>query len=636
AAAEARQGHERRQLLIAAALTLPLIAPMLSPIKLPGLLQLALALPVQLWIGARFYRGAWRALRGGAGNMDTLVSLGTSAAFGLSLWGLFSGGHLYFEASASVITLVLLGKHLEGQAKHKTTEAIRALMSLRPLTARIERGDAVVEVPVEAVGLGAIFVLRPGERVPLDGRILTGRGGLDESLITGESLPVERGEGDEIIAGSLNGAGWLRVRVTRVGEEATLNRVAAMIEAAQLQKPPIQRLVDRISAVFVPVVLLIAALTLLGWLWAGAGLEVALINAAAVLVIACPCALGLATPTALMVGTGVAARAGILIKDASALEQAADLKVVIFDKTGTLTLGRPVVEVVVALDGDEDGLLRLTASAQRGSEHPLARAILDAAADRGLRLDALDALEALPGQGLKATLQGRTLWIGQAALLAARGIDLTPRVEQAAALEAAGQTVMWIGDAAGLLGLIAVRDQPRPESAAAVAALEARGVAVMMLSGDAPRVAEAMAARLGISRVIAGVPPEGKAAEVAARRAQGAVAMVGDGINDAPALAAADVGIAMSTGAEVAMEAAGITLTRPDPRLVGAAIDISTQTRRKIRQNLFWAFAYNLLGLPLAALGLLSPMWAGAAMALSSVSVVSNALRLRRWRPARG
>ena len=635
--------RDRRALLLllgAAALTLPLVAPMAVALfevrwMLPGWLQLVLATPVQIVAGARFYRGAYRALRGGAANMDVLVALGTSAAYGLSVALLVGGSrHLYFEGAAAVISLVLLGKWLERRAKRSTTRAIRALMALRPQTARVLRDGREVEVAAEAVGRGDVVVVRPGERVPVDGVIRRGESHLDESLITGESLPVSRGPDQTVTGGSINGEGLLHVEATRVGDESMLSRIIALVEGAQASKAPIQRIVDRVAAVFVPVVMVAAALTFLGWLAVGGDPVAALVNAVSVLVIACPCALGLATPTALMVGTGAAARAGILIKDAEALETTRSVEVVVFDKTGTLTEGQPTVREVVALQGAADDLLALTASAQQGSEHPLAHAVVKHAAARGIDLRQPDAVRAVPGRGIEATVDGRALRIASRRFVGEAFIDLGTGDATAQALEAQGLSVMWVTDDDVVLGVIGVGDKVRDGAAAAIARLHAAGLETVMLSGDNRTAAGVAAQALGIGRVIAEVLPEDKAREVETLRQGGqVVAMVGDGVNDAPALAAADVGFAMATGTDVAMHTAGVTLMRPDPALVADAWSVSRATTRKIRQNLFWAFFYNVVGIPLAALGFLSPMLAGAAMAMSSVSVVGNALTLRRWRP---
>jgi P-type Cu+ transporter len=637
---EAEEGRRVRRDLIhvagAAALTAPLLLPMIG-VMLPGWLALIFATPVQFVIGGRFYVAAWKALRAGTGNMDLLVSLGTSAAYFYSLFLVASGadGHTYFEAAAVVITLVLLGKWLEHRAKRSTGTAIRALMSLRPERARVERENTEVEVPITAVVPGDVVVVRPGERLPTDGTVLSGSSHVDESLLTGESFPVDKQAGAAVVGGSINGTGLLRVVTTTVGAEATLARIIALVESAQVKKAPVQHLVDRVAAVFVPVVLVCALVAFLGWYLLAGSFAGGLVAAVAVLVIACPCSLGLATPAALMVGTGAAARAGILIRDAEALERAHLVDTVVLDKTGTLTEGRPEVVEIVPHGVPEAELLALAAAAQTGSEHPLARAVLARAA--GQTLPRLEDFRSFPGRGLVARVAGRRIALGNRALLAEHDVPLALDAE-ARGLEDQGRTVMWVAALEpehALLGIIAVMDQVKPTAAAAVRRLQASGITTVLLTGDNARTAQSVAAVLGIERVLAEVLPEGKAAEVARLQANGhRVAMVGDGVNDAPALAQADVGIAMGTGADVAMQAAGITLMRGDPRLIADAIAISRATYRKIRQNLFWAFVYNMVGIPLAGFGLLSPMLAGAAMAFSSVSVVSNALLLRRWRPS--
>ena len=632
-----------------AALTLPLVAPMLmQPFgihwMLDGWLQLALAAPVQFWLGWRFYRAGWNALRAGTGNMDLLVALGTSAAFGLSLYLLFKHAehgmpHLYFEASAAVITLVLLGKWLEGRAKHQTTDAIRALNALRPATARVLREGIELDLPVEQVVVGDIVRVRPGERIAVDGQVVDGRSHVDESLITGESLPVLKAPGDRATGGSINAEGALTVKTLAVGAETTLARIIRMVESAQAAKAPIQRMVDRVSAVFVPVVLGIALLTLVGWVGMTGDWEQAVINAVAVLVIACPCALGLATPTAIMVGTGVAARQGILIKDAQALELSHAVTTVAFDKTGTLTEGRPSLVAVHPAPGQSrDEVLRLSAALQQTSEHPLARAVMDAVRTRQVPVPQVRDAKALPGRGLQATVDGQVVLLGSTRLMHEKGLSSGPLAEEAQRLEGDGRTVSWLlrdsGEHSELLGLLAFGDAIKATARDAVARLHSLGIKTVMLTGDNRGSAEAVARELGIGQFRAEVLPGDKAAVVQELRSAGqVVAMVGDGINDAPALAAADVGIAMSTGTDVAMEVAGITLMRGDPRLVADALDVSRRTYATLKRGLFWAFAYNVVGIPLAALGLLNPVIAGAAMALSSVSVVGNALLLRRWRP---
>ncbi len=593
--------------------------------------QLALATPLQFVFGARFYRGALGALRARTGNMDLLVALGTTAAYALSVWQWVAGHHhLYFEASALIIFFVLLGKHLESRAKQATAGAIRALLDLKPRTAmRLDAGEER-EVPAALLRLQDIVVIRPGERVPADGVVTEGEAGLDESALTGESQAVAKAPGSPLSTGTVVLDGRLVMRVTAVGEETVLARVAALVSAAQASRAPIQKLVDRVSAIFVPVVIVIALLSLAGWLLAGAGMEAALMHAVAVLVIACPCALGLATPTAIMAGTGAAARAGILVRDAEAIERAAGITLVAFDKTGTLTEGKPVL---AALREVEPGALRLAAALQAGSEHPLARAVLAA---HGAPPPPVAAFRALPGRGVQGEVGGRRLSLGSPRLLAESGAVPDAALTDAAAAESAqGRTLAWLLEDRRILALLAFEDAVKPGSAAAVAALKEMGLRVVVLSGDSQAAAGALGARLGLAEVEAALLPADKSARIATWQQAGErVAMVGDGVNDAPALAAADLGIAMGTGTDAAMAAAGITLLRGDPALVPQALELMRRTRRKVRQNLFWAFAYNVAGLPLAAMGGLSPALAGAAMAASSVSVLGNALLLARWRPA--
>ncbi|MBU9123684.1 heavy metal translocating P-type ATPase [Burkholderia multivorans] len=641
--------RERNLVIASAVLSAPLVAPMLAaPLgidaMLPGWLQLVLASIVQFGFGARFYRAAWHAVKARAGNMDLLVALGTSAAYGLSLWMLLRDpahpGHLYFEASAVIVTLVRFGKWLEARAKRQTTDAIRALNALRPDRARIVDNGVERDVPLAQVRVGTIVSVRPGERLPVDGRVVSGRSHVDESLITGESLPVPKDDGDAVTAGSINGEGALVVETTAIGAETTLARIIRLVESAQAEKAPIQRLVDRVSAVFVPAILGIAVLTLVGWLLAGAGVEAAILNAVAVLVIACPCALGLATPAAIMAGTGVAARHGVLIKDAQALELAQRATVIAFDKTGTLTEGKPSVTAFDAVDLPRDDALALAAAVQRHSDHPLARAVVaayDAQRNAHAAPVATDA-RAVAGRGVEARVDGRLLALGSTRWRDELGIVVPPALDaRAAELERAGNTISWLMHAdapRAAIALIAFGDTVKPGARDAIAALADRHVASVLVTGDNRGSAAAVAAALGIDEVHAQVLPDDKARVVASLKREhgGVVAMVGDGINDAPALAAADVGIAMATGTDVAMHTAGITLMRGDPALVADAIDISKRTYRKIQQNLFWAFVYNLIGVPLAALGWLNPVIAGAAMAFSSVSVVTNALLLRRWK----
>ncbi|MDR3534411.1 MAG: heavy metal translocating P-type ATPase [Rhodopila sp.] len=645
----ARSRRDLLRVLAAAALSAPLLAGMAGHLfgshwMLPGWIQFALATPVQFLLGWRFYVAGWKAVRALAGNMDLLVALGTTAAWSLSVYELVTAPSgqdlaLYFESSALVITFVLLGKWLEGRAKGQTASAIRALIGLRPDKARLRRGDTEVELPLAQVKVGDVVIVRPGERVPVDGQVQEGGGSVDESMLTGESLPVEKTVGDRVTGGSINADGLLVIETTAIGGETTLARIVRLVESAQASKAPIQRLVDRVSAIFVPVVLGIALVTLIGW-WAHTGdVTTAILNAVAVMVIACPCALGLATPTAIMVGTGAAARHGILIKDAEALERAYAVTIVAFDKTGTLTEGRPKVTDLIPAQGVSEGeLLQLAVTLQAGSEHPLAAAIGRLAEAKNVHAERATDFRALPGRGVSAKVEARTLLMGNRQLLEENGVPVTGYLAgPAPELEASGRTISWLAETMPeprVLGLIAFGDAVKASAAAAVGQLHRQGLRTVMLTGDGQGAAHAAARSLGIDHVVAEVLPEGKADAIARLRSEGnVVAMVGDGVNDAPALAAADIGIAMATGTDVAMHTAGITLMRGDPALVAAAIDVSRRTCGKIRQGLFWAFAYNAVGVPLAALGLLSPVIAGAAMALSSVSVVTNALLLRGWKP---
>ena len=634
---------------LSALLSLPLVAPMLGmPFgyhwALPGWLQMALATPVQFWLGARFYKAGWKALLARSGNMDLLVAIGTSAAYGLSVYLLVGHtghegmGHLYFESSAVVITLVLLGKWLEARAKHQTVSALRALESLRSTNAIVRRDGQDVVIEVGKVGVGDILVVRPGERVPVDGVVIEGSSHLDESLLTGESLPVIKNVGDTVTGGAVNADGMLVLKATAVGGETMLSQIIKLVEDAQAVKAPIQRLVDKVSAVFVPVVLLISVVTFLGWGLLTGDWQLALLNAVAVQVIACPCALGLATPTSIMAGTGVAAKYGILIKDAEALETAHAVNVVAFDKTGTLTEGKPAVVAVETVSQSEHDVLGLARAVQQYSDHPLAKAVETEAVKHGVSLRAASGAQALPGKGVRAEVDGMTVYFGNRRLMQEIALPTASLEDLARLHESAGRTVSWLAvqtaGATELAGLLAFGDTLKSSARVAVQRLRDIGVSSVMLTGDNSGSAKAVALAVGIADFRAEVLPADKANVVAALKQGGkTVAMVGDGINDAPALASADVGIAMSTGTDVAMHTAGITLMRGDPTLVADAIDISKRTYRKIRQNLFWAFIYNLVGIPLAAFGLLNPIIAGAAMAFSSVSVVSNALLLKRWKP---
>ena len=640
------------------ALSLPLVLPMLGDLfgkhwMLPPLWQFLLATPVQFVLGARFYKAAWGAVKAFSGNMDLLVALGTTAGWMLSMWLWLTADadtmvHLYFEGSAVVITLVLLGKWLEARAKRQTTSAIRALHALRPDVAHLIGVEGEVDVPVAEVLVGDRIVVKPGERFPVDGTLLEGLTQVDESMLTGEPLPVAKETGGKLTGGSINGEGRVVMQVAAVGSQTVLATIIALVEDAQAAKAPIQRLVDQISAVFVPVVLVIALATLLGWWLTGHAFELALIHAVAVLVIACPCALGLATPAAIMAGTGVAAKNGILIKDAQALELAHKVDVVAFDKTGTLTVGQPKLTTLLvpprtesAQDMDALEALHVAASLQSGSEHPLAKAVINDAKQKAVAMIAPTQVSAVPGRGTEGRVGARTFLIGSLRWMEELKVDITSLAADAITLQAQGATVSAMAertpDGLRLRAIMAFGDEPKPGAMQALAELRARGIKTVMISGDNQGAAVAMARRLGLrpesGEVMSEVLPGDKAARVIALKEGGhTVAMVGDGVNDAPALAAADVGMAMGNGTDVAMHAAGITLMRGDPLLVAAALDISDRTVAKIRQNLFWAFAYNVAGIPLAALGFLNPVLAGAAMAMSSVCVMGNALLLKRWK----
>lgn len=635
-------------LLLSIAFTLPLAIGMIPALfgnhnfMLPPWLQLVLASVVQFIFGARFYKGAWHAIRNRSGNMDLLVAMGTSAGWALSTWHFLQAGPgeipvLYYEASATIVSFILLGKYLENRAKGQTLEAIRALSALRPDTARRRTTDGKDEiVALEQIAVGDLLVVRPGERIPVDAEVREGGSHVDESMLTGESLPVSRQPGDSVSAGSMNQDGLLLLDTRAVGSETRLSQIVRLVESAQSSKAPIQRLVDRVSAIFVPIVMLIALLT-----WAiGSfliGPEQALLNAIAVLVIACPCALGLATPTAIMVGTGVAAKHGVLIRDAVALEQAHQVDIVVFDKTGTLTLGQPsLTDFQVLDDTPREQALAWALAIQQQAEHPLARAVCDYAEAQSVSSAAASDFRVSAGRGAQGRLEGQQLWLGNSRLMADLGIDLSAWDAQVNAQSAKGATLSWLAadNPPRAVALLAFSDTLKPDAAAAIARLHAEGISTLLLSGDNQAAAEAVGRQLGIQQIRGGVLPDGKAEIVQSLRAENkVVAMVGDGINDAPALAAADIGMAMATGTDVAMHSAGITLMRGDPLLVPAALSLSRASWRKIRQNLFWAFVYNCVGIPLAAIGLLNPMLAGAMMAASSVCVVSNALLLKRWKP---
>lgn len=638
-----RQAAYRQDLArfaVSVLLTLPLMAQMAGMFMghmeiWPRWLQWLLATPVQFWIGARFYRGAWNALRGGAANMDVLVALGTSMAYLYSTTVTVLGldEHVYFEASASIITLVLMGKLLETRAKRKTSSAIEALMTLQPKTAHVEQDGDVKEVEVALMTVGDVFIVRPGESIPVDGIVLSGTSSVNESMLTGESLPQLKETNVRVFAATLNGQGMLRCKAIGVGFHTALARIIRLVGEAQGSRAPIQRLADRISGIFVPVVVGIAVLTFIGWWLFSGDFPRALINAVAVLVIACPCALGLGTPTAIMVGTSRGAQAGILIKNAEALERAQKINTLVVDKTGTLTEGKPAVtDVMPAVSLTRQEFLKLAVTLEQGSEHPLSRAVLDQAAGEGIQpVEMLD-FRAEPGKGVTASIGNETYWLGSPAWLESLGISLDQ--EKVAVLQHEGKTVISLASRGEPLGYLAIADRLRPTSRQAVIRLREMGVEVVMLTGDNAATARAIAHEAGISQFIAEVLPQEKAMKIREMQTQEQViGMVGDGINDAPALAAADVGFAIGTGSDIAMEAADVTLMNSDLLTVVDAIELSKATLAKIKQNLFFAFIYNILGIPLAAAGMLNPVIAGAAMAMSSVSVVTNSLLLRRWLP---
>lgn len=648
---EASQRATERQawlwLVVAVGLTVPFMVQMIGMVlgqhwMLPYWLEPILAAPVVFGAGWTFYKGAWHAVVTRTGTMDLLVAMGTGAAFFFSLWLVFSQGiaaqgHLYFEAAAVIVTLVLFGKRLESRAKKSTSEAIRGLMALTPdEVCRITQSGDEETVPLTAIAVGDVLRVRPGERIPVDGRILDGTTSIDESLITGESVAVAKSQGDPVVGGAINGDGLLRIEATAVGKDTTLAKIVRLVERAQSGKAPMQRLVDRVSAIFVPIVLGISAVTFIGWMVAGGGFETALIAAVSVLVIACPCALGLATPTAIVAGTGAAAKAGILIKDVEAMERAAHIDTVLFDKTGTVTVGQPrLVQTQLVGEGDPDAILALAVALQRGSDHPLADAFRAAYDGQASTLKSPQQFRNHPGEGVSGTLDGHALVLGNRAAMARSKIALTQAIEtHAAAMEAEGETVAFLAKEGELIAWFGLIDAPRPEAQDAIAKLTAQGIRVGLLSGDSQAVAQRIAAMVGITDVTAGVKPDRKVKAVKTLQDAGRqVAMVGDGINDAPALVQADLGLAMGTGTDIALDAAPVTLMRADLNLVPAALDICRRTVRKIHHNLFWAFFYNVVGLPLAALGYLSPEIAGAAMAMSSVSVVTSSLLLRRWHP---
>ena len=630
-----------RQFWFALALTAPLLVQMAWMFSghhaelLPRWLQLALATPVQFWIGRRFYVAAWHALRGGGANMDVLVALGTSAAYLFSAAVVLVGAeqHVYFEASAAIITLVLMGRLLESRAKNRTSETIKQLLQLQPRTARVERDGSVRNVDLSEVRIGDLVVVRAGDRVPVDGDVIDGSSSVDESMLTGESLPVSKHPGARVFAGTQNQQGSLRLRATEVGSATQVAEIVRLVSEAQGTKAPIQRLADRVSGIFVPVVMFIALATFALWWTIGGAFTPALIHAVAVLVIACPCALGLATPTAIMVGSGRGAQSGILVRNAAELEQAGKIRTLVVDKTGTLTQGRPVVaEIVAVANVQAPQLLTIAASLEQGSQHPLAAAIRAHAQSAGAALQPVSDFSSTTGAGVRGNVAGAFYFLGAPDWLASHGY--ASDISQMRRLAANGSSVVGLAGPDGMLGYFAIADQMRSSSTAAVRRLESQGVIAVMLTGDNDATAAHIAREAGIAQYRANVRPGDKAARVQELRADGAlVGMAGDGVNDAPALAAADVSFAFSSGSDIAIEAADVTLMRNDLMSVADAVSLSRATVAKIRQNLFFAFVYNVLGIPLAAAGMLNPVIAGAAMALSSVSVVTNSLLLKRWKP---
>ncbi len=649
---ELRQREARKlrvSFIVSASLSVPLLVAMFAGLfNIEALMflhnpivQLALATPVQFVIGYRFYKHAYKSLRSGSPSMDVLVALGTSAAYLYSIYNGFlrslpvgQSPALYFEASAIIITLVLLGKLLEAVAKGRTSEAIKRLIGLQPKTARVLRSGEEVDIPIAEVQVGEVVLVRPGEKIPVDGEIINGSSAVDESVITGESIPAEKAAGDPVIGATINTFGAFSFKASKVGKDTVLAQIIRVVEEAQGSKPPIQRLADRVAGIFVPVVLGVAVITFLIWLLAAGNLTMGLISAVAVLVIACPCAMGLATPTAIMVGTGKGAENGILIRSGESLELAYKLNAVVLDKTGTITRGKPSVTDVVSLNGwSRADLLRVAGAAEKNSEHPLGIAVFEAARSELKGIEESTEFQTTPGKGVQAVVEGRAVLIGTRSYLREHNVSIEAVEDQVNELEAVGKTVMLLSVDGTAQGLLAVADRVKDSSRRAIQVLKEMGLQVYMITGDNRRTAEAIGREVGVADIMADVLPERKAQAVEEIRKQGKiVAMVGDGINDAPALVTADIGMAMGTGTDIAMESADITLMNGDLMSVPIAIQLSQRTMRKIKQNLFWAFFYNIVGIPIAALGMLNPIIAGAAMAFSSVSVVSNSLSLKRFK----
>lgn len=625
--------------IVSTILSLPLLSAMFvdmagfDTILSNGWFQFALATPVQFIIGWRFYKGAYHALKGGGANMDVLVAMGTSAAYFYSIYMLLADmNHFYFESSAVIITLIVLGKLMEAIAKGKTSEAMKKLMGLQAKTAKVIRDGEEKDIPVEEVEVGEIIIVRPGEKIPVDGQIVEGKSTIDESMLTGESIPVEKAMGEEVIGATINKHGTFKFKATKVGKDTALSQIIKMVEEAQGSKAPVQRLADKVSGIFVPIVVVVAIVTFAIWFLVTGEINPAILAAVSVLVIACPCALGLATPTAIMVGTGKGAENGILIKGGEHLEKAEKIDTIIFDKTGTITKGKPEVTDILTFDIEKEEVLRISASAEKSSEHPLAEAIVNDAKAKEITLSDVSDFNAIPGHGIYSTFEGSEIYLGNRRLMKKENVDISEADSEIERLENEGKTAMILAIDKKLKGIIAVADTIKESSKEAIDELKDMGIEVYMITGDNKRTAQAIAREVDIDHVIAEVLPEDKAANVEKIQAQGKkVAMVGDGINDAPALAQANIGFAIGTGTDVAIEAADITLMRGDLKEIVTAIKLSKKTMKTIKQNLFWAFGYNTLGIPIAALGLLNPMIAGAAMAFSSVSVLTNSLRLKKF-----